>query len=104
MGAGDVKMMAAIGAWVHVTMTFYSFCIGTIVGAVLAIGMIIWSGNGKKHWNQFFFIANEIATVRNPEVLAGIAAERKSSMQLLPYGIPLAIGTVMYFGWTGLLV
>jgi len=104
MGAGDVKMMAAIGAWVHVAITFYAFCLGTIVGGILAVGMILMSGQAKKHWNQFFFIANEIATVRNPEVLAEIATERKSSMRLLPYGIPLAIGTVLYFGWMGLLV
>ncbi|MEM9410227.1 MAG: A24 family peptidase [Planctomycetota bacterium] len=104
MGAGDVKMMAAIGAWVHVTITFYAFCVGTVVGGILAVAMIVHSGDTKKHWNQFFFIANEIATVRNPEVLAEIAADRKSSMKLLPYGIPLAIGTVLYFGWMGMLV
>ena len=104
MGAGDVKMMAAIGAWVHVAITFYAFCIGTVVGAIMAVIMILMSGEAKKHWNQFFFIANEIATIRDPETLAGIAAERKSSMKLLPYGIPLAIGTVLYFGWMGLLV
>jgi prepilin peptidase CpaA len=104
MGAGDVKMMAAIGAWVHVMITFYAFCLGTIVGAILAIGMVLVSGEAKKHWNQFFCIANEIATVRNPETLSQIAAGRKSSMKLLPYGIPLAIGTVIYFGWMGLLI
>lgn len=104
MGAGDVKMMAAIGAWVHVTITLYAFCIGTIVGAILAVAMILMSGEAKKHWNQMFFLVNEIWTIRNPEVLSEIAAERKSSMRLLPYGIPLAIGTVCYFGWMGLLI
>jgi prepilin peptidase CpaA len=104
MGAGDVKMMAAIGAWVHCSITFYSFCVGAIVGAILAVAMILMSGEGRKHFNQFFFILNEIQTVRNPETLAEIAAERKSSMKLLPYGIPLAIGTVLYFAWTGLLI
>ncbi len=104
MGAGDVKMMAGIGAWVHCSITFYSFCVSAIVGAVLAVAMVVWSGQGKKHWNQFFFISNEIMTVRNPETLAAIAADRKSSMKLLPYGIPIAIGTVLYFAWTGLLV
>ena len=97
-------MMAAIGAWVHVAITLYAFCIGTIVGAILAIGMILISGDSKKHWNQFFFIINEIATIRNPEVLANFATDRKGSMKLLPYGIPLAIGTVIYFGWMGLLI
>ena len=104
MGAGDVKMMGAVGAWVYCWTTFYAFCISAIVGAVLAVLMILFSGEAKKHWNQMLYILNEIMTVRNPETLATIAAERKSSMRLLPYGIPLAIGTVTYFAWTGLLV
>jgi len=104
MGAGDVKMMAAIGAWVHCSITLYAFCVATIVGAILAIIMIIAAGEGKKHFNQFFFILNEISTIRNPEALAEIATERKTSMRLLPYGIPLAIGTVLYFAWMGLLI
>ncbi len=104
MGAGDVKMMAAVGAWVYCLTTFYAFCISAIVGAILAVFMIIFSGEAKKHWNQMFYILNEIMTVRNPETLSSIAAERKSSMRLLPYGIPLAIGTVTYFAWMGLLV
>lgn len=104
MGAGDVKMMAAIGAWCHPTITFYAFCVGTIVGAIIAVGMIATSGNAMKHYRQFFFIFNEIVTVKNPEKLSAIAAERKPTMYLLPYGIPLAIGTVLYFAWNGLLI
>lgn len=104
MGAGDVKMMAGIGAWVYCATTFYAFCVSAVVGAILAVGMIMFSGHGRKHWNQFFFIMNEIMTVRNPETLSTIAAERKSSMRLLPYGIPIAIGTIIYFGWMGLLI
>jgi len=104
MGAGDVKLMAGIGAWVHCSITFYAFCVSAVVGAVLAVAMIVISRQSQKHWNQFFYIANEIMTVRNPEALATIAAERKSSMRLLPYGIPIAIGTILYFAWMGLLV
>ena len=36
--------------------------------------------------------------------LAAIAAQRKPTMLLLPYGIPIAIGTIGYFVWTGMLV
>jgi len=49
-------------------------------------------------------IFNEIVTIKDPEVLAGIAAQRKSSMLLLPYGIPICIGTILYFAWMGLFV
>jgi prepilin peptidase CpaA len=104
MGAGDVKMMAAVGAWIYGWATFYAFCISALVGAVLAVFMIVFSGQVRKHWNQLLFITNEIMTIRNPETLSKIASDRKSSMRLLPYGIPLAIGTVAYFAWMGLLL
>lgn len=104
MGAGDVKMMAAIGAWVHIKIVFLSFCIGAAVGGVIAVIMILMSGEAKKHYDQFWYLINEITTVQNPEKLSEIAAERKSSMKLLPYGIPMAIGTVLYLGWERLLV
>ncbi len=97
MGAGDVKMMAAVGAWVYVATTFYAFCVSAVVGALIAVVMILTSGEAKKHWNQMIYIFNEIMTIRDPETLAKIAAERKPTMRLLPYGIPLAIGTVLYF-------
>lgn len=104
MGAGDVKMMGAIGAWIYCANTFYAFCVSAIVGAVLSVGMVLWHRQGRKHWDQFFFIINEIVTVKNPETLSAIAAERKSTMRLLPYGIPIAIGTILYFAWMGMLI
>lgn len=104
MGAGDVKMMAAIGAWVHCTITFYAFCLSTIIGALLAVAMILFSGNIQKHYRQFWLIFQEIVTIKNPDKLAEIAAQRKPAMYLLPYGIPLAMGTILYFAWNGLLI
>lgn len=104
MGAGDVKMMAGIGAWMWVEVTLYSFAFAAIVGGILAVAMVLISGTWKKHYEQFWNIWNEIMTIRDPEKLAEIAAERKPAMKLLPYGIPIAIGTILYFGWAGLLV
>ncbi len=104
MGAGDVKLLAGVGAWVYCTTTVYAFGVSAAVGAVLAIAMVAWRRGWRKHSIQFQTILNEIMTIRNPEVLAGIAAERKSSMLLLPYGIPIAIGTICYFAWMGMLI
>jgi len=66
--------------------------------------MIVSAGDIKKHYFQFFMILNEFQTVRDPEKLAQIATERKTTMRLLPYGIPMAIGTVLYLAWMGKLV
>jgi prepilin peptidase CpaA len=104
MGAGDVKLLAGVGAWVGATDTFYAFCVSAVIGGAIAVAMVLWRRDWYHHWFQFWSITNEIMEVRNPEVLAATAAQRKSSMLLLPYGIPIAIGTIAYFVWAGMLM
>lgn len=103
MGAGDVKLLMGVGAWVHGTATFYAFCVSAIIGAALAVILVVVRGNWTRHYSQFWMILGEIATVKDPEKLAKTAAQRKPSMLLLPYGIPIAMGTILYFAWTGML-
>jgi prepilin peptidase CpaA len=104
MGAGDVKLLAGVGAWVHCSNTMMAFCVSVIIGGLIAVGQIAWKRGFRKHFGQMLYITNEIVAVKNPETLAQIAAQRKSSMCLLPYGIPICIGTIAYFAWMGLLV
>jgi prepilin peptidase CpaA len=104
MGAGDVKLLAGVGAWVGATITLYAFCVSAIVGGLIAIVMVLYRRAWSHHYYQFLTIWHEMATIRDPEQLSAIAAERKSSMLLLPYGIPLAIGTIAYFAFTGMLL
>jgi len=103
MGAGDVKLLAGVGAWVWATVTLYAFFVSAMVGGAIALLMVLWGRSWRCHWHQFLGIANEILVVRDPNALSAIAAERKSSMLLLPYGIPIAIGSIAYFAWTGML-
>jgi prepilin peptidase CpaA len=103
MGAGDVKLLAGVGAWVWGTITFYAFCFSAIAGGVIAVLMVLWNRSWRRHFLQFQGIVQEFFIVRNPTQLATLAGQRKSSMLLLPYGIPIAIGTIFYFIWTGTL-
>ena len=104
MGAGDVKLLAGVGAWVWGTTTLYAFCVSAVFGGLIAVGMVLYQKTWQKHHDQFWLIWNEITTIKNPDTLAAIAAERKPTMMLLPYGIPIAIGTIAYFAWAGMLV
>lgn len=104
MGAGDVKLMAGVGAWVWATVTFYAFCVSAIVGGVIALGMVVYKRRWGHHQAQFVSIVNEILLIRDPNTLSAIAAQRKSTMMLLPYGIPIAIGTIAYFYCAGMLL
>ncbi|MDR3638448.1 MAG: A24 family peptidase [Isosphaeraceae bacterium] len=104
MGAGDVKLLAGVGAWVGPVLILWAFVVSTVVGAVMALAMVAWSGQYIHHWVQLQAISHEILTIRDPAKLSAIAAERKPRMRLLPYGIPIAVGTIGYFAWMGLLV
>jgi prepilin peptidase CpaA len=104
MGAGDVKLLAGVGAWVWATETLYAFCVSAVVGGVIAVAMVLWRRDWHHHWYQFWSITNEILEVRDPNVLSVNAAQRKSAMLLLPYGIPIAIGSIAYFTWAGMLM
>ncbi len=103
MGAGDVKLMAGVGAWLWGTVTFYAFCASAVVGGVIAIGMVLYQRDWSRHLSQFTALLSEFYIVRSPTKLSEMAAERKSTMMLLPYGIPIAIGTIAYFFVAGLL-
>jgi len=116
MGAGDVKLLAGVGAWMYAsleaarlpigtaTAMLEAFAVSAIAGAVLALGMVLARRSFRKHWDQLCTILTEIWLIRNPQTLSEIAAQRKGQMLLLPYGIPLAIGTIGYFAWMGMLL
>jgi prepilin peptidase CpaA len=103
MGAGDVKLFMGVGAWMGPEVTLQAFVVLAIVGAVMAVAMVAWSGEWRKHWDLFKTIVHEVLVIRDPTALSAIAAKRKPSMMLLPYGIPIAVGSIGYFAATGLL-
>ena len=41
MGAGDVKLLAGVGAWVWGTTTLYAFAVSAIVGGIIAVLMVV---------------------------------------------------------------
>jgi len=103
MGAGDVELMGGVGAWIYWTHTWNCIIGFAVTGAVLAIAMVLVRGKWKHHYQQFWHIVTEITVIRDPERLSAIAAERKPTMMLLPYGIPIAIATIGYFLLNGML-
>lgn len=103
MGAGDVKLMAGIGAWLGWEITLAAFCVSTVVGALMAVVMVLWTKSMKHHYENILLILSEWMVIRNPVELSRIAAERKPRMLLLPYGIPICVGTIGYFVFNGMM-
>jgi prepilin peptidase CpaA len=104
MGAGDVKLMAAIGAWLGPVLALWAFAVGAILGGVIATAMIVSSGRSREALANLGLIA---AKVSQRATLFSEFASAKSMTEggmVLPYGVPLTIGTRVvvfsgYFGW-----
>ena len=99
MGAGDVKALAALGAWLGPQLTVFLFCYMGIAGGVLAVGYLGWQGIlWQKIKEGWVFLLNLIlcrpdGTPRPP-----------SPAQLtegIPYGVAIAVGMVVLTGVGG---
>lgn len=91
MGAGDVKLFAAIGAWIGPTQLLIALVLTALVGGVIALGTLAWGG----FWGRI---------VRRTGGLAGGAMQESGAAVLdplrpryIPYGPAIAIGTLMSF-------
>lgn len=97
MGAGDVKLMMAIGVWLGPWLTFLSFCTGAVAGGVIAVAMILSTG---RLWQAYGNLATIMTKVSSTSTLFsefGSAKSFGSTSQLLPYGVPLTLGTLLVF-------
>ncbi|MBU0640809.1 MAG: A24 family peptidase [Planctomycetes bacterium] len=105
MGAGDVKLMAAIGAWLGPWLTLVSFAAGAIIGGVVAVIMIYTSGRAVHAYTNMQTIATKMRHLNTAFGEFGGAKTFGDTSQLLPYGVPLTAGTLCvllayYFeGW-----
>jgi len=109
MGAGDVKLMMAIGVWLGPWWTFISFCVGVIVGGIIAVVMILSTGRLWSAYANMTTIMNKMSDRSKVFTEYGSAKSfaTEGGSQLLPYGVPLTIGTLMVFfgpAFSGILV
>ena len=103
MGAGDVKLMAAIGAWLGWLLTLWSFAIGAALGGVVAVVMILSSGRAVHAYTNLQTIMTKMRRLDTAFGEYGSAKSFGETSQLLPYGVPLTVGTIgvlltSYFG------
>lgn len=110
MGAGDVKLFAGLGAWMGPKFTWSAFCVSVIIGAIMAVMLVAYRSIRLRdrsvlwqNWRRLQAISAELLIVRSPSRLAELAAGRRATALLLPYAIPLAVGTIGSVFWQGLL-
>jgi prepilin peptidase CpaA len=95
MGAGDVKLCAAIGAWVGPGQLFLALIMTAMAGGVMALGWAAYRGFLKELFagaGKLFFGWKERGLQPDPELTLSNPSARK-----MPYAPAIAIGTLLSF-------
>ena len=95
MGAGDVKLCAAIGAWVGPQQLILALVLTGMVGGVMVFCWAVFGGFLKELFTGASSLAfgwKEKGGVRDPEMVLANPLRRK-----MPYAPAIAIGTLISF-------
>jgi prepilin peptidase CpaA len=104
MGAGDVKMTMGFGSWIGafyglpeaLGIIWWAFCLGTIAGGVIALGMIAVRGKYGQNLMNVRDILGDFAKTSSVSEIHDRANKRRPRWHRLPYGVPLCIGFLGY--------
>jgi prepilin peptidase CpaA len=100
MGAGDVKALAALGAWLGPKSTFFLFLYLGLAGGILAVAFLWWRG---LLWQQLrrakVYVVNCILA-QQLQASSQATPLQSSEEQGIPYGVAIAMGMLVVF-WVG---
>ena len=96
MGAGDVKMMAAVGSIVGPADWLGIFVITALIGGIFALVLIFSKGRARKTLWNVGYLLNEVSHFRAPYMTREELDVKSSKAARLPHGFTIAIGCVIF--------
>lgn len=95
MGAGDVKLMGAIGALTGLHFWLLLFAITSVVGAILGLSLAATKGRVRSTlWNTAY-IARELLSARAPWLSKEQLDVKNPASLRLPHAVTIAIAVVI---------
>jgi prepilin peptidase CpaA len=96
MGAGDVKLIGCIGAWLGPEAAFWVALYSMIAGGVMALALALATGYlGEALLNVFMLLGHWRKAGLKP--LPALTLAGTSRGPRLPYALPIAAGTLAVF-------
>jgi len=96
MGAGDVKLMAAIGSIVGPANWFGIFVLSNLLGGVIAIVLLIAKGRLRRTFLNVGYMLKELVFFRPPYLKREELDVKNPKAVTLPHGVSVALGSVSY--------
>ncbi len=92
MGAGDVKQLAALGAWFGPSATLVLAVATAIAGGALALAVVLWRGALKTTFQNIWVLLCHWR-ISGLRALPEISLDDRRRLRV-PYGVPIALGAV----------
>jgi len=98
MGAGDVKLMAMVGAFVGLPDILGAVLYSLIVGGVAAVGFALYHRALRRMTANIMDIVQSMAFAAVVGSRPTPALSGRASIGKLPYGVSIAVGTIAWLG------
>ncbi len=98
MGAGDVKLMAALAVLVGPGNWFFIFIVSALVGGVLAVLLTLARGRFRRTMHNLGYMLWEMAHFRPPHLRSEELDIKSPKAVKLPHGAVIALGCFAYLG------
>ncbi|MCX5908023.1 MAG: A24 family peptidase [Deltaproteobacteria bacterium] len=95
-GAGDVKLLGAVGGLLGPKGGFAAFLFTALVGGIYALVLLTFHGYMKEIVARYWLVFKTFILTRN---LIYIPAPRGVKKPRLLYGLAIALGTLLSVGW-----
>jgi prepilin peptidase CpaA len=99
MGAGDVKLMAAVGALAGTSAWFTIFVATAITGGIAALVLSVWKRRFHLTLWNVGVIAGELMRLRAPYVNNAFLDVKDPAALTLPHAVSIAAGTLLCLIW-----
>jgi prepilin peptidase CpaA len=90
MGGGDVKALAALGAWLGPMSTFLLFCYMSLGGGLMALTVLWWQGRLRATCRRLWLLLLNAVLCRSLRV--EIEPAPPHGPRGFPYGVAMAMG------------
>jgi prepilin peptidase CpaA len=104
-GAGDVKLMGALGAWMGPQLILVVFLLSAFIAAVGSVAFvgIAAATQGFRHVQRRYLDRNRKVSAKQKRKGKEDPFSRGQKRRLMPYGLPVALSTWLVLVWQNVL-
>ena len=100
MAAGDVKLMAMVGAFGGPLAALQIAALSYLIGGVLALLLLLCSGRWRDSWRNLKQICKPMLLRLLGVPLLPVPLAPSASVGGIPYGVAIALATIGVVAWT----